>query len=140
MLLRAPTCAARARPLVRLPRTRPPPPPPRRVAAMAAARSIPNETIDALAAAMKPIDGDAVFERVKNAKVVLLGESRHAPAPGALCGCGCTSAVMGLDAPRCVPALRARARRAQPRHGRVLPCAPRALAPRRASAAPCERC
>ena len=51
---------------------------PRRcVRAMATARfAIPQETLSKLGAAMKPID--SVFDMVKGAKVVLVGESRRA--------------------------------------------------------------
>jgi len=42
--------------------------------------SVGPEVLDRLGAAMKPIDGDDVFNMVKDAKVVLVGESRHAHA------------------------------------------------------------
>ena len=40
--------------------------------------TVAPETLDRLGAAMKPITGDDVFNMVRDAKVVLVGESRHA--------------------------------------------------------------
>ena len=47
-------------------------------AAQPARFAVAPETLDRLGAAMKPITGDDVFNMVRDAKVVLVGESRHA--------------------------------------------------------------
>ena len=46
-------------------------------AAQPARFAIAAETLDLLGGAMKPITGDDVFNMVRDAKVVLVGESRH---------------------------------------------------------------
>ena len=40
--------------------------------------TVTPDVLDRLGAAMKPITGDDVFNMVRDAKVVLVGESRHA--------------------------------------------------------------
>ena len=41
--------------------------------------AVAPEVLDRLCAAMKPIDGDIVYNMVRDSKVVLIGESRHEP-------------------------------------------------------------
>ena len=47
-------------------------------AAQPARFNVTPDVLDRLGAAMKPITGDDVFNMVRDAKVVLVGESRHA--------------------------------------------------------------
>ena len=76
------------------------------MAATAARFAVAPETLDRLGAAMQPIDGDNIFNMVRDSKVVLIGESRRVREPHA-------RIIRSDDA--CCP---------QPRDGRVLPCAP----------------
>jgi hypothetical protein len=47
------------------------------MAASTARFSVAPDVLDRLGAAMQPIDGDSVFNMVRDSKVVLIGESRR---------------------------------------------------------------